>query len=349
MDTAAAVLDPIQKLSADLKKAGAMLSKDEARFLVDYYYIAQEDRKRGYNQEKALKKNDEPHGVITWLAGNAERIENDIKAVLGGWAANHKAGRWAQSIWGIGPVLSAGLLAHIDIDQAPSVGHIWRFAGLDPTSEWKKGEKRPFNAGLKVLCYKLGECFVKVSNKKEDIYGHVYAKRKLLEIERNEKGLFADQAKAKLAKFAIDKKTDAYAWYAGCLTAEQAKQLRESEAAAGAAHKMAGPVGSGIQMLPPAHIHSRARRYAVKLFLSAFHTVLYFDKHNRLPPKPYIFTDQAKKLGLGDHSTYFGVPNAELVPGLQEAQNAQGPWSLPGLLHEKNAQEEPDSDEGDPA
>ena len=42
---------------------------------------------------------------------------------------------------GIGPVIAAGLLANIDIKQAPTVGHIWRFAGLDPTNKWigKKG------------------------------------------------------------------------------------------------------------------------------------------------------------------------------------------------------------------
>jgi hypothetical protein len=44
------------------------------------------------------------------------------------------------------------LLARIDIVKAPTAGHIWRYAGLDPTVRWNKGEKRPWNAGLKVLC-----------------------------------------------------------------------------------------------------------------------------------------------------------------------------------------------------
>lgn len=57
-----------------------------------------------------------------------------------------------NSIHGIGPVISAGLLAHIDIHRAVTVGHIWRFAGLDPSVKWLKKTKRPWNAGLKVLC-----------------------------------------------------------------------------------------------------------------------------------------------------------------------------------------------------
>ena len=54
--------------------------------------------------------------------------------------------RWARSIYGIWPVLAAGLLAHIDIEQAPTVGHIWSFAGLDPTKKWQPKTTRPWNA-----------------------------------------------------------------------------------------------------------------------------------------------------------------------------------------------------------
>ena len=53
-------------------------------------------------------------------------------------------------------------------------------AGLDPTVTWGKGERRPWNAELKVLCWKLGDSFVKVSNKEGALYGRIYRERKAL-------------------------------------------------------------------------------------------------------------------------------------------------------------------------
>ena len=48
------LLDPLIRIGRDLRMAGLTLGNDEARFLVDYYYIVQDDRKRAYQQESAL-------------------------------------------------------------------------------------------------------------------------------------------------------------------------------------------------------------------------------------------------------------------------------------------------------
>ena len=40
------------------------------------------------------------------------------------------------SIRGIGEVISAGLLAHLDVTKARHASGYWRFAGLDPTNDW---------------------------------------------------------------------------------------------------------------------------------------------------------------------------------------------------------------------
>lgn len=293
----ALTIDPIDKLHKDLRDASATLTPQEARYLVDYYYIQQEDRKRAHNQVRALSEDGEPepHAIVLWMADQATRFETEIAKALGSYANSVPLGQWSQSIKGIGPVISAGLLAHIDIAKAPTVGHIWRFAGLDPTLEWNKGEKRPFNAKLKTLCWKLGESFVKVSNNDDDVYGHIYAKRKELETERNEAGQYSGQAQAKLLKFKIGKDTDAYKAYS------QGK-------------------------LPPAHVHARAKRYAVKLFLASYHEVGHYLMYGILPPKPYILTQPG-------HTHQFFAPNAGTVPGLREAQEASRPSQATGEHH----------------
>jgi hypothetical protein len=184
------------------------------------------------------------------------------------------------------------LSAHIDITKAPTVGHIWRFAGLDPTSRWEKGEKRPWNASLKVLCWKIGESFVKVSNHEKDFYGHLWRERKELETGKNENGDYVGQAREKLERFNIGKGTEAWLWYAGCLSREAAVEIRTSpaEKRMGLTKKLAGEPESGIRMLPPAHVHARSKRWVVKLFLAHWHHVAYELHYGTEPPKPYAIT-----------------------------------------------------------
>ena len=247
-------LNPVQRLSKDLAAAAVTLSDAEARFLVDTYYNMQENRIRAGGQLRAIK--DEPHEVLSWFEEQASTLENQVKRALDKYTSVHPMGEWMRGIFGIGPVISAGLLAHIDIRKAPTVGHIWGFAGLDPTKQWSKGEKRPWNTRLKVVCFHAGESFVKFCNDERCIYGHEYKARKELEIAQNEKLMFAEQAAAKLKKFNIRKDTDAYKSYI------QGK-------------------------LPPAHIHARAKRVAVKLFLSHLHREMYRTILKKEPPFPY--------------------------------------------------------------
>lgn len=266
-------LEALNKLKRDIKNAGTTLSKEEARYLVDLYYQMQEYRKASDNQVRQLQKEDnkEPHETLAFFANNFRTLERNIKSVLQVYAESKPIGQWMLSICGIGPVISAGLMANIDITKVQTAGQIQAFAGLDPTREWHKGERRPYNARLKTLCWKIGQCFIKVQNNEEDVYGKIFAIRKAYEIERNEKGELADQAKAKLERFNIKKTTDAYKWYS------QGK-------------------------LPPAHINQRASRYAVKIFLSHLFSVWYEMEHKEKPPKPYA-------IAILNHAHEIPIPN----------------------------------------
>ena len=245
----------ITKLTTDLKKATSSMSVDEVRFLVDSYYQMQDNRIRSNNQVRQIS--DEPHEVLSWLAKQSDMLENQIKGALDKYSMHHDIGKRIRNVHGVGPVIAAGLLSHIDIEKAPTAGAIWRFAGLDPTMEWKKKTKRPFNARLKTLCWKLGESFVKVCNKEDSLYGRLYRERKEYENKKNDNLELRDIAEKKLEKFNIGKDTDAYKAYS------QGK-------------------------LPPAHIHARAKRYAVKLFLSHLHEAWYEHHYNKPVPRPYV-------------------------------------------------------------
>jgi len=246
------LLDSITRLTRDLRKAAATLSDAEARFLVDIYYQMQDQRIRGNNQVRAQE--DEPHSVLLWFAEQADTLEKQIKGALLNYVKAHPIGPWALETVGVGPVISAGIIARIDIHKAPTVGHIWRFAGLDPTSHWGKGEKRPWNADLKRICWLLGESFVKVSGNLNAFYGHIYRERKAMEIARNADGYNREVALERAKK--VGKDTDAWKSYS-------------------------------VGLLPPAHIHARAKRYAVKLWLAHLHQA-WWEKATGTPaPLPY--------------------------------------------------------------
>lgn len=131
------------RLSKDQIAASALLDPAEVRYLVDAYYAAfQKPRIRFNNQIKAIQRanNQEPHTVLDWLKKQSALSEDQIKVALAGYAKSKDLGRWLMSIYGIGPVIAAGLLAHVDW-TVPTVGHVWRFAGLDPSSTWLGREK----------------------------------------------------------------------------------------------------------------------------------------------------------------------------------------------------------------
>ena len=75
-------LEPLKRLTKDLKTAATTLSPDEARFLVDYYYQLQDDRIRSAHQVRTLQEAQEPHDVLAWVGENAGILERNIKSAL---------------------------------------------------------------------------------------------------------------------------------------------------------------------------------------------------------------------------------------------------------------------------
>lgn len=295
------------KLSADIKKAASLIGRRQARYLVDMYYQMQDARIRADAQVRS--GTGEPNLLLDWNAKNFRRMENRYKSALNVFSNEYRVGRWLQSIVGIGPVISAGLIAQLRMEvwncaefknthkckpctaEAPhgpeckpmrvsTAGHFWSFAGLVPNQKWGKGEYRPWNATLKTLvAFKLGECFVKVQKNKNDVYGKLFRMRRDLEDQKNEAGLFKETALALVDT--VGKTTEAYKSYS-------------------------------IGKLPKGHMHERARRYAVKIFLSHLHHVMYRDYFEVDPPKPFIFQDPNN-----GHTHFIPIPNYDPAVGLQ--------------------------------
>ncbi len=122
---------------------------------------------------------------------------------------------------------------------------------------------------------------MKFAGSEECFYGHYYRKRKEYEVARNESGGNAERAARILVEKNFGKGTDAFKHLSG-------------------------------GKLPPAQIDAMARRAAVKLFLSHFFMVWFFQTFNKLPPSPYA-------IAILGHKDFIPPLNHELVPGMTEA------------------------------
>ena len=338
----------LTRLTRDLREAARDMSVDEARFTVDTYYQHQGIRIRTANQIAAQRKAGEPHRVLDWILLGSQFVENQVKAALAKWVEGHSMGAWMTGQLGVGPVIAAGILSRIDMDRAPTAGHIWAFAGLDPSKSWSKGQKRPWNADLKRICWLLGESWVKLSGRyargdEKCFYTGIYLKRKAYEIARNNRGEFADQAARALKQKNFDKKdTATKKWLEGDLPALGERWVRMTATRPGGHGGPSLPafridtdktdeidrlealrlhmkfLGATLtdkwvvkitpfpelppeeihQMLSPGHIHSRAKRYAVKLFLAHMHEVWWWLREGEAPVLPYpsAMLDHAHKI-----------------------------------------------------
>ena len=291
--TAPVDAEAVSRLSKDLKASARLLGQSEARYLVDQYYQIQDYRIRAAGQVRSQEG--EPNAVLEWALGNMATLEAQIQRALNEFTKEYAVGQWLQSLTGIGPVIAAGLMAHLDVRRCEHAGGFWKFAGIDANAKWNKGEKRPWNADLKVLLWKAGESFVKVQNNKNDVYGKLFAAKKAMEWENNLRGRLKDECERILSTKNYNHATLAYRFYSGQMSPSIVRDLLNRKEPVPPDMK-ATKNGDERPMLPPAHIHARARRYAEKIFLSHVHHVMYDDFHGMEPKPPYILAKTPEPL-----------------------------------------------------
>lgn len=294
------------ELRKALKQEAAEMNVDTARFLVDAYYQMQHERIAMQGRERAQNQGVDRNpgrfiGVVSDFFASAE---TEIAGWLDKYSANDPLGQWARSQKGIGPVLAAGLLAHIDIERSNSVSQVWSFAGLNPAMVWEKGQKRPFNANLKTLCWKIGESFIKVKSRDGAFYGQLFDRRKTYEWTKNTQGEYA-HLRGK-PRYNYGPSTESYKWMNAYYTASMHEGAPVTRLIEGA-NKMTEEeriAAGGVVMVPPQAIHGRSRRYAVKMFLSHYWQVGFELRYGRPAPNVYV-------LEHGGHVDKIDPPNYE--------------------------------------
>ena len=175
------------------------------RWLGETYYDHQLYRMESDARIREADKLKLPTTLLNWYSLQQSHVEKTVRSILDKYTKieNTGMGMWARNVVGIGPIISAMLLALIDMNVATNPSKIWRYFGLDPSVVWKKGEKRPWNATAKTLAWKIGDSFCKNHNKPNCFYGKLYEQEKARQIERNDAGLNSELAAAELERRAI--------------------------------------------------------------------------------------------------------------------------------------------------
>ena len=333
--TTSEFLESIQRLTRDLRNAAITLGEREARFLVDAYYAMQRDRIRASHQNRTLTENEEPHDVLRWLQAQRDTIERNIARALDAYSGGLQIGQWARSQVGIGPIIAAGLACHINIKECPTVGHIWRFAGVDPTMLWHGTARatelvrevlEPYGKTRAIHADAVAEIARRLNTTPER-----FAKRMVNKEGKpaamNRENLISAVAKRpwngslKRLVFLIGESFtkvsgNESAVYGRAYAVRKNREITKNEAGEYAeqarlalAMKNYGADTDARKhyeagRLPPARIHLRAQRWAAKLFLAHYHHVAYEIANGVPPPLPYIL---AKDPDL--HTHFIAPPN----------------------------------------
>ena len=331
-------LEPIARLTRDIKASVQEVDPQEVRQLISMYYAIQDYRIESAGQIRALKAGEKPIQFLSWLFDNMRRLEDNIKSALDYYTDVEPSGMgaWAKSIYGIGPVLSAALIAYIDIEKAPYAGHIERFGGLDPKQKWLGREgatklvREMLPAGVSITDAAIVEVAAAARRSPKEMMGRLRRENGTYDRTEITKYLarrpwnndlkvvfwkigqsfmkFSGRAECFYGKYYVQCKAEYLERNLSGAYAERAAEIL-------ATHKIQDvttreTLESG--QLADGHINAMSRRKAVKLFINHWHMVAHFRRYGTTPPLPYTIA----KLG---HLGFIDCPYFDQVPGLREA------------------------------
>jgi hypothetical protein len=264
----------------DIREAAKVIPEREVRYLVGMYYTAQQMRIAVEGKLRAL--DEEPNAMLGLFLEMFEETEKDIQAALDVYTANNAIGASFRRVKGVGPVLTAAWLAHVNVHIARNCSKVLAFGGYNPNMKWEKGQKRPYNADLKLVFNKMGRAFVFLSNR-NSYFGQRYKENKALVEKRNDAGMFADRCAELLRTRNYRKETNAYKCYS-------------------------------VGKYPPAHVSASARLKTVALCVGVLHREHYRVVFGEYPVDPFLvaFPD-ATPNKYGDNPKSALLPHHNLI------------------------------------
>lgn len=160
-------LVPACKLCHD-EEHGITADMNELKLLTHEFYAVQDHRKAMTNRIKAYERLGLPTSyarqALEDLKETEAKLQRYVKAML---KTNTLYNAWLKHVKGIGPLLSASLMADLGSpERFQTVGQLWAYAGehvVDGKApRRKKGEKANWNSNLRMTLFKVSSQFVRI-------------------------------------------------------------------------------------------------------------------------------------------------------------------------------------------
>lgn len=160
------------------------MSDTTLRILVDLRETMQKQRIGFGNRVGALERaadegDAQTEEVMSRYLAQFRAVEELADADIRAAVKEYPIYEYLSRVKGLGPTLSAQLIAMIDIERAQTVSALWRYAGLGVVvgddgvgarERPVKGEKLHYNARLKKVCYLIGTSFLKSGSPYRAVY-----------------------------------------------------------------------------------------------------------------------------------------------------------------------------------
>ena len=319
-------LEGLALISKVVKDSTAVMTRDQARVIIDSYYQVQKIRIAFQNQTRAVIQGYDDENVeslaVTWILRYCENLENQIKKLISGYAESVPVCKWAMATKGIGPIFAVSLWCYIDMDICKHANQFLSYAGLNDNNTPWLGKDRAENIvneaylefGLKksdpvnddVLTYvaqKSGRKFPNVlrgfESHKEKAAGNVSDRVTLIKYLSKPPYNRDLKTVCFLIGEAFCKVSNRGSKY-GVLYRERKawetmrnENLEYKEQAdrllSEKNYDKSTPTYKFLSegKLSPAHINQRAKRHATKIFLTHFFEACWIDKYGTKPPVIY--------------------------------------------------------------
>ena len=168
-------LAPSRDEKKQLKQSVLDMAKEPAssiRILVDMYYqmqslrIVAENRTRSIVQgyDDSLEPKNPPY-MLEWMTNQFSKLEYTLKTSLGAYSETTKVGQWLTDIVGIGPCLSAGILAYFSVNEnMKSCANFWTYAGLNDNNIPWLGTAKAKKVMTQTRTVVTGRCQARMKN-----------------------------------------------------------------------------------------------------------------------------------------------------------------------------------------
>lgn len=318
------------KLSKDIKTkilSVHSISRAEIRTLVNIFYQMQKIRIALREQIRSIEQGKSNGGenkevniaVLDFILTNATVLENNIKTSLELFVQSTEEGRWLLAIKGIGPVLAAGLLGHLDVTDKDYATQFINFAGLNDNNRPWLGVSKSEAIVKEVMgdAKKLDDDMVReIAQKTQWSYNYLLSKAYKVS-EKTGKGSWNKQKLInacatipynKSLKVLMYKVGSSFQWncnkpdskYGSLFNQRRDYEMNKNEAGeyAEQAHdiitsKNWSDKTSDVYKtyesgkLPKGHINMRAMRWTEKIFLSHLFEEMYRVRNDKIPPRYY--------------------------------------------------------------